>query len=76
MTRLDFVKAWLELRDTRAIAERLGLDTHKVANLAAQLRGRGVDLPKLPIGRPPAKYSPTFSDPLNVAALNKFIHAN
>lgn len=73
MTRLDFIKAWLELRDARKISERLKLDTHTVANIAAQLRNRGVELPKLPSPPPANRRSTIFTEPLDVPALNKFI---
>jgi hypothetical protein len=73
MTHLDFVKAWLELRDTRLVADRFGWDTRKVANIAAGMRRKGVLLPALNRGRPPQAYTPSFTDCCDVPALNKFI---
>lgn len=74
MTHLQFVAAWIDCRTggAKAVAERLGRDSHWVNCIAASLRRRGVLLPPMPRyvgGQRPS----SFSDPLDVDALNKFI---
>jgi hypothetical protein len=73
MTHQDFIAAWLGSKSELEVSAKTGLDTHKIANIGGHLRHRGVLLPKMPKHIPERGKNTTFSDKLDVQALNKFI---
>jgi len=75
VTHEDFVIAWVECRmlGCRAVAERLGLDTHDVNCVATRLREQGVDLPPMIRTLRYGKRNSRFTDRFDADHLNRII---